>query len=189
MARIGSWGPNLTFEVNSRKQLPFTKMKRSVKARWAAHNLFGEKPKMEYQGVEQTSVTMEVTFSAQRGQSPYACLTKLQCKTLMEKAHSLGLEVLLEMHSEEELEYVDLQPDLCGINNRHLGSFVTDVEHSFRMAELLPADVVKVSESGIGNPATVRALRESGFRGFLIGESFMKTPHPGKALHDFIAQL
>ncbi len=118
-----------------------------------------------------------------------ACLTKLQCKTLMEKAHTLGLEVLLEMHSEEELEYVDLQPDLCGINNRHLGSFVTDVEHSFRMAELLPADVVKVSESGIGNPATVRALRESGFRGFLIGESFMKTPHPGKALHDFIAQL
>lgn len=89
MARIGSWGPNLTFEVNSRKQLPFTKMKRSVKARWATHNLFGEKPKMEFQGVEQTSVTMEVTFSAQRGQSPYACLTKLQNECILGNLHYL----------------------------------------------------------------------------------------------------
>ena len=115
-----------------------------------------------------------------------ACLTKVQCKSLMDKAHTLGLEVLLEMHSESELEYADLGPDLCGINNRNLGSFVTDVENSFRLAELLPKDAVKVSESGISDPATVRALRSAGFRGFLIGENFMKTPDPGLALHDFI---
>ncbi len=61
-----------------------------------------------------------------------ACLSKAECRRLMDKAHELGLEVLLEMHSEAELEYADLQPDLCGINNRNLGSFVTDVENSFR---------------------------------------------------------
>ena len=116
-----------------------------------------------------------------------ACLTKVQCKSLMDKAHTLGLEVLLEMYSESELEYADLQPDLCGINNRNLGSFVTDVENSFRLAELLPKDAVKVSESGISDPATVRALRSAGFRGFLIGENFMKTPDPGQALREFIS--
>ena len=118
-----------------------------------------------------------------------ACLSKAKCKRLLDKAHELGLEVLLEMHSEAELEYADLQPDLCGINNRNLGSFVTDVDNSFRLAELLPRDAVKVSESGISNPATVKALREAGFRGFLIGENFMKTPDPGQSLNDFINQL
>jgi indole-3-glycerol phosphate synthase len=93
------------------------------------------------------------------------------------------------MHSEPELEYADLGPDLCGINNRNLGSFVTDVENSFRLAELLPENAVKVSESGISNPDTVRALRQAGFRGFLIGENFMKTPDPGQALNEFISQL
>ena len=118
-----------------------------------------------------------------------ACLSKAYCKRLLDKAHTLGLEVLLEMHSEPELEYADLGPDLCGINNRNLGSFVTDVENSFRLAELLPEDAVKVSESGISNPDTVRALRQAGFRGFLIGENFMKTPDPGQALNEFISQL
>ncbi len=118
-----------------------------------------------------------------------ACLTKQECKRLLEKAHALGLEVLLEMHSEEELEYAELDPDLCGINNRNLGSFVTDVENSFRLAELLPKDAVKVSESGISNPETVKALRQAGFHGFLIGENFMKTADPGQALNDFLTQL
>ena len=118
-----------------------------------------------------------------------ACLSKQECKHLLDKAHDLGLEVLLEMHSEPELEYADLNPDLCGINNRNLGSFVTDVENSFRLAELLPKDAVKVSESGISNPDTVRALRQAGFRGFLIGENFMKTADPGLALNEFISKL
>lgn len=118
-----------------------------------------------------------------------ACLTKQECKTLLHKAHELGLEVLLEMHSEEELEYAEIGPDLCGINNRNLGSFVTDVENSFRLAELLPKDAVKVSESGISNPETVKSLRQAGFRGFLIGENFMKATDPGQALNDFLTQL
>ena len=118
-----------------------------------------------------------------------ACLSKTECKCLMDKAHQLSLEVLLEMHSEAELEYAELCPDLCGINNRNLGSFVTDVDNSFRLAELLPHDAVKVSESGISNPETVRLLRQAGFRGFLIGETFMKTADPGQALNDFISKL
>jgi indole-3-glycerol phosphate synthase len=118
-----------------------------------------------------------------------ACLSKQECKQLMDKAHALGMEVLLEMHSESELEYVELEPDVCGINNRNLGSFVTDVENSFRLAELLPKEAVKVSESGISNPETVKKLRSAGFRGFLIGENFMKTADPGEALNEFILQL
>jgi indole-3-glycerol phosphate synthase len=128
-----------------------------------------------------------------------ACLSKQACKNLMDKAHALGMEVLLEMHSEPELEYAALGPDMCGINNRNLGSFVTDVDNSFRLAEQLRAATVSsgspagapvlVSESGISNPATVRALRQAGFRGFLIGENFMKTADPGLALRDFITQL
>ena len=127
-----------------------------------------------------------------------ACLTKERCRVLIQQAHELGLEVLLEMHSESELEYAELQPDLCGINNRNLGSFVTDVTNSFRLAEKLRAAVsgdsleggpVLVSESGISNPDTVRALRQAGFRGFLMGETFMKTTNPGHFLGDFIASL
>ncbi len=118
-----------------------------------------------------------------------ADLSKQECKTLLHTTHELGMEVLLEMHSEAELDYAELEPDLCGINNRNLGSFVTDVENSFRLAELLPKDAVKVSESGISNPTTVRALRDAGFRGFLIGENFMKTPDPGRALCEFIENI
>ncbi|MBQ8152945.1 MAG: indole-3-glycerol phosphate synthase TrpC [Prevotella sp.] len=118
-----------------------------------------------------------------------ADLTKEECKTLLHTAHELGLEVLLEMHSEKELEYAELEPDMCGINNRNLGSFITDVQNSFRLSALLPEDAVKVSESGISHPQTVRELREAGFRGFLIGENFMKTSDPGKALLDFIQQI
>ena len=116
-------------------------------------------------------------------------LDKGECRCLIDKAHALGLEVLLEMHSEPELEYAGLEPDMCGINNRNLGTFVTDVENSFRLAGKLPASAVKVSESGIGRPETLAALRQCGFRGFLIGERFMKEQDPGAALGQFIARL
>lgn len=115
-----------------------------------------------------------------------ACLTKTECKSLIGTAHDLGLEILLEMHSEPELEYAELGNDMCGINNRNLGSFVTDVQNSYRLAEILPQDACKVSESGIGNPQTINELRQAGFSGFLIGESFMKTENPGEALKQFI---
>jgi indole-3-glycerol phosphate synthase len=125
-----------------------------------------------------------------------ACLSKQQCETLLHTAHALGLEVLLEMHSEEELDYAALGPDLCGINNRNLGTFHTDVENSFRLAERLQsacgdtaAVPLLVSESGISDPQTILALRAVGFRGFLIGETFMKTSDPGLSLHSFITSL
>lgn len=118
-----------------------------------------------------------------------ADLTKDECKNLLHMAHELGMEVLLEMHGERDFEYAEQEPDLYGINNRNLGTFVTDVENSFRLAELLPKDVCKVSESGISNPDTVKQLRHVGFRGFLMGEQFMKQENPGEALAKFIAAL
>ena len=99
------------------------------------------------------------------------------------------MEVLLEMHSVSELDYASLSADMLGINNRNLGTFVTDVNNSFKMAELLPKDRLKVSESGISNPETIRQLRAVGFRGFLIGETFMKDSNPGAALEKFIKAI
>lgn len=118
-----------------------------------------------------------------------AALSKEECSTLACEAHKLGLEVLLEMHHEGELDYVNEYVDMAGINNRNLGTFHTDVENSFRMAEKLPADILKVSESGISDPQTVKLLRQEGFRGFLIGETFMKTANSGNTLSTFIKEL
>lgn len=108
---------------------------------------------------------------------------------LAAKAHELKLEVLLEIHSEQELEYIEDNIDMVGVNNRNLGTFHTDVENSFRLAEKLPKEMLLVSESGISSPQTVRQLRAAGFRGFLIGENFMKTPQPENALKEFISKL
>ena len=118
-----------------------------------------------------------------------AALSKEECNALACEAHKLGLEVLLEMHHEGELDYVNEYVDMAGINNRNLGTFHTDVENSFRMAEKLPADILKVSESGISNLQTVKLLRQEGFRGFLIGETFMKTANPRNTLSTFIKEL
>jgi len=118
-----------------------------------------------------------------------ACLTKEQCRQFIAKAHELELEVLLEMHNEEETEYAELEPDMYRINNRNLGTFETDVNNSFQLIERLPAEGVKVSESGISDPDTIRQLRACGYKGFLIGETFMKEADPGLALKNFIAQI
>ena len=118
-----------------------------------------------------------------------ACLTKEQCRQFITKAHELELEVLLEMHNEEETEYAELEPDMYGINNRNLGTFETDVNNSFQLIERLPAEGVKVSESGISDPDTIRQLRACGYQGFLIGETFLKEADPGLALKNFIAQI
>ena len=112
-----------------------------------------------------------------------------ECRSLLKMAHELKLEVLLEMHAESELDYAALEPDMCGINNRNLGTFITDIQNSYHLAELLPKDACKVSESGISDPQTVRELRYVGFRGFLIGETFMKTENPGDALRLFIEKM
>lgn len=116
-------------------------------------------------------------------------LKKEECRSLINTAHEIGLEVLLEMHSEKELDYIDMEPDMAGINNRNLGTFVTDVDNSFRLAEKLPVDIVKVSESGISNPDTVKKLKKAGFNGFLMGERFMKAANPGAALREFLLEM
>lgn len=112
-----------------------------------------------------------------------------ECRSLLRIAHELNLEVLLEMHAESELDYAALEPDMCGINNRNLGTFITDIQNSYHLAEFLPKDACKVSESGISDPQTVRELRNVGFRGFLIGETFMKAENPGDALRLFIEKM
>ncbi len=121
-----------------------------------------------------------------------ACLAPEQCNDLTSLAHELGLEVLLEVHSPSELSYINKETDMVGVNNRNLGSFVTDVENSFRIAGQLreaangTESPLLVSESGISSPATLHKLRAAGFHGFLIGENFMKTASPGDALKEFI---
>ena len=118
-----------------------------------------------------------------------AALEKDECRHLAEMAHSLGLEVLLEIHSEDELEYVTDCIDLIGVNNRNLGSFHTDVENSFRLAEKLPKGIPHISESGISGAETIIRLRQAGYNGFLMGESFMKTAEPSIALKILIEEL
>ena len=118
-----------------------------------------------------------------------AALEKNDCKRLAEMAHSFGLEVLLEVHSENELGYASDCIDLIGVNNRNLGSFHTDVENSFRLAEKLPKDIPHISESGISGVDTILALRQAGYNGFLMGESFMKTENPANALKALIEKL
>lgn len=118
-----------------------------------------------------------------------ACLTKGECKHLQHLAHELGMETLLEMHNDRDFDYASLEPDMYGINNRNLGTFTTDVNNSFRLAGRLPQSACLVSESGISHPDTVKELREVGFRGFLIGERFMREADPGAALKQFIEEL
>lgn len=118
-----------------------------------------------------------------------AALEKDECKRLAGMAHSLGIEVLLEIHSEEELEYATDCIDLIGVNNRNLGSFHTDVENSFRLAERLPKGIPHISESGISEAETIIRLRQAGYNGFLMGESFMKTAEPTGALGTLIEEL
>lgn len=125
-----------------------------------------------------------------------ACLTPEQCFTLAELAHQLNMEVLLEIHREEEFDHLNPFVDMLGVNNRNLGTFHTDVENSFRLAQAIQTvtherglSPLLVSESGISATTIVSNLRDVGFRGFLIGEAFMKTDAPGDTLTQFIGGL
>ncbi len=108
---------------------------------------------------------------------------------LTQTAKEIGLEVLVEVHSAEELEKLNPQVDLVGVNNRNLKTFEVDINASVRLGEMIPASFVKISESGISDPGSIARLREAGFKGFLIGETFMKTDNPGKACAEFIEKL
>lgn len=118
-----------------------------------------------------------------------ACLERSQCTDLAAAAQSMGLDVLLEVHNEDELSHFCPGVTMIGVNNRNLKTFQTNVATSERLASLLPDDAVKVSESGLSSPETVQHLRSLGYRGFLMGEHFMRAERPGDELAKFIAQL
>lgn len=118
-----------------------------------------------------------------------SCLSRESCMALASKAHELGMEVLLEIHSADELGHLDCGADMVGVNNRNLGTFHTDVNNSFALAELLPKDSVLVSESGISDPKTICRLQDAGYSGFLIGETFMKTADPAESLLRFVDEI
>jgi indole-3-glycerol phosphate synthase len=137
----------------------------------------------EYQVVEAKAMGADVILLIA------AALELEQIKKLAKCAKSLGLEILFEIHDREELDKIVDEVDMVGVNNRNLKDFKVDIEHSLDLARELPDKFVKVSESGIDNPETIKYLISNGFKGFLIGENFMKQYDPGKACEEFITQL
>lgn len=119
-----------------------------------------------------------------------AVLDPTRIKALSELSRSLGLNVLLEVHNREELERSMMDSvDAVGVNNRNLNDFSVSLDHSLTLVDLIPQKFVKVSESGISNPDTIRQLRNAGFQAFLIGENFMKAADPLGAVKKFVEEI
>ena len=118
-----------------------------------------------------------------------ACLNAGEVQQLAMFARSLGLEVLLELHDEEELQHICAETELVGINNRDLRTFRVDLERSLAMAAKIPAGKIKIAESGIHSAEQITLFKRNGYKGFLIGEQFMKETDPGKAFSDFVTSL
>ncbi len=114
-----------------------------------------------------------------------AILTRDEATRLAGLAAELGMEVLMELHGEDELGYMVPGVTVAGINNRNLRTFEVDLQHSIRTAGMLPSDLPKISESGIRTIDDMLMLRRGGFDGFLIGENFMREAKPGEACVDF----
>jgi len=117
------------------------------------------------------------------------CLEEKQIKHFTKLARSLDMEVLLELHSAEQLAKITEWPDMIGVNNRNLATFQVSIENSLLLAEHLPEHVIKISESGLSNPQSIQELKKAGFKGFLIGENFMAQPKPGLACAEFIQKI
>lgn len=138
----------------------------------------------EYQVVEAKSIGADAILLIA------AILTPEESKRLAELAHSLKMEVLLEVHDETELlAHGAIGADLIGVNNRNLKTFEVDIDLSRRLAPRIPPGVVKISESGISTPEIIVSLRKEGYEGFLMGENFMKHSRPEKAAREFMEQL
>ena len=118
-----------------------------------------------------------------------ACLRPAETRSLALEAHQLGLEVLLEIHEEKELEHICDEIDVVGINNRDLKTFSVDINRSIRLAERLPFNKLRIAESGIRDIESLLHMKAAGFDGFLIGERFMRAPDPAIAFASFIDQL
>ncbi|MDO5615866.1 MAG: indole-3-glycerol phosphate synthase TrpC [Cruoricaptor ignavus] len=117
-----------------------------------------------------------------------ACLSPAQVHELTQLSHELGLEVLLEIHTENELAHFHKEIDLVGINNRNLKDFKVDLQHSVNLKNLLPKETLSVAESGIYSLEDFKFLKQKGFDGFLMGEFFMKNENPGNAFESFVSQ-
>jgi indole-3-glycerol phosphate synthase len=138
----------------------------------------------EYQIIEAKSIGADAILLIA------AALEPKTAEKLATFAHSLGLEVLLEVHDEEELKQsLDVDADLVGVNNRSLKTFEVSVDVSKRLAALIPSNKVKVSESGLSDPAVIGDLKKFGYEGFLIGETFMKHGRPEEIAMEFIRQI
>lgn len=137
----------------------------------------------EYQVVEAKSIGADVILLIA------ACLTPAEVARLSKFAKRIGLEVLLELYDETELAHICDETELVGINNRNLKTFEVDIEQSMKMAEKVPGDKIKIAESGIHSVDDVVLFRENGFKGFLIGELFMKQPDPAIAFAEFVNAL
>ncbi len=118
-----------------------------------------------------------------------ACLTKQKAENFAEEAKNLGMEVIMEIHDAKELDMVNDFVDIIGVNNRNLKTFKVDIETSVKLSGQIPERFVKISESGISSPADIQYLKGYGFKGFLIGESFMRSSGPGLACKRFIEEL
>ena len=118
-----------------------------------------------------------------------ACLTPARVRELAEFAISLQLEVLLEIHAEEELEHICAATEIIGVNNRDLKTFTVDINRSIELSKKIGADKIKIAESGINDVETISIFKKAGYKGFLIGENFMKQADPTIAFADFVHQL
>jgi len=118
-----------------------------------------------------------------------ACLSPARVKELATYAKNLQLEVLLEIHTEEELAHICDETEIVGVNNRDLKTFTVDIQRSIELSKKIPSDKIKIAESGIHDIETICTLKHAGFKGFLIGENFMKQPDPTIAFADFVQRL
>lgn len=129
----------------------------------------------EYQIIEAKSIGADVILLLAN------VLSKSQIKQFTDIAHSLGLEVLLEIREKDELDSIYMNVDCVGVNNRNLKDFRVNTDQSFELVESIPDSMIKISESGIDSAQIIQELRRVGYKGFLIGETFMKEENPGNA--------
>ena len=137
----------------------------------------------EYQFYEAKSIGADVVLLIA------SCLSPNKVQEFTALAHELNLEVLLEIHTEDELQHFNKNIDLVGINNRNLKDFKVDLQHSVNLKNLLPKDTLSVAESGIYSVEDFKYLKEKGFDGFLMGEHFMKDQNPAEKFAEFSNEI
>lgn len=137
----------------------------------------------EYQVVEAKSIGADAILLIA------AVLDRQEIAHLAALAKSLGMEVLLEVHNEDEIKKITEHIDILGVNNRNLTDFEVSMDNSLKMIDAIPDNICKISESGISSAESILKLRRAGYEGFLIGEHFMKSAHPGKICREFVKSI